>query len=260
MAHKPSPVPNMPAPPEDDQGMTLIDHLIELRKRLAYAVLAVLIGMVVGFVLVVPGGPVELVNIIILAFAPINQDYAPLLSTGTAETFTSYMTVALATGVVLGMPMIVYQLIAFISPGLTSKERRLILVAVPVVMIFFAIGLSFGWLISVPAAIRFLIGFSDSALIQVQPTISDFLRIVTVLLLVNGVVFELPIIIYMLAYMGITTAQQLRKYRRYAVVIVAIIAAFITPTGDPINWALLSIPMYLLFELGVILAHFVPNR
>ncbi len=240
--------------------MPLLEHLKELRKRLLYAAIGVLAGVIVGFVLVYPGGPVELVDIIILRFAPLNEQYAPILSTGTAETFTSYMTVSLAVGIILAMPLIVYQLFAFVAPGLTRQEKRYIFMALPVVTLFFIGGLMFGWFVSTPAAIYFLIGFSDSALIQVQPTISDFLRIVTLLLLINGIVFELPIIIYILAFMGVTSAQQLSKYRRYAVVIVTVVAAIITPTGDPINLALLAIPMYLLYELGIIFARFVPRR
>jgi sec-independent protein translocase protein TatC len=243
-----------------NQGQPLMEHLVELRSRLARAAIGVLIGMVVGFVLVLPDGPVELIDIIIRQLAPINPDYAPLLSTGTAETFTSYMKTALAVGIILAMPLIVYQLIAFIAPGLKPAEKRYIYLALPFVTAFFIGGLSFGWFITVPTAVRFLIGFSDSALIQVQPTISDFLNIVTMLLLINGIVFELPIIIYVLAVMGLTSARQLSQYRRYAMITVVIVAAIITPTGDPINLALLAIPMYMLYELGIILARFAPRR
>lgn len=250
-----APQPVHPAP---EEGMSFIEHLIELRRRLTYALISVLVGMGFGVFLVV--GPMQLVDIIIRAFAPINADYAPLQTIGTAEPFTSSMSVALVVGIILAMPMIVYQLIAFIAPGLTDREQRIVLIALPFVTFFFLGGITFGWFITVPAAIRFLMGFTTSALIEVQPNLADFLHIVTVLLLLNGIVFELPVIIYLLALMGITTAQQLRQYRRYAVIIVTIVAAVITPTGDPINLALLAIPMYVLFELGVLLAYFVPKQ
>jgi sec-independent protein translocase protein TatC len=179
---------------------------------------------------------------------------------GTAEAFVSYMTVALALGIVLAMPLIIYQLLLFIVPALHKPERRTIYIALPFVMAFFVGGLAFGWFITVPTAINFLIGFSGSSLIAVQPALSDFLRMVTLLLVINGVVFELPIIIYLLAYLGITDARQLSSYRRYALVIVVIVAAIITPTGDPINLMLLAVPMYFLYEIGVILARFAPKR
>jgi sec-independent protein translocase protein TatC len=249
----------MPAP-EEEQGMSLIEHLVELRTRLVRAGLGVLLGLIVGVVLVLPEGPVQLIDIIIQHFTPADNPYPPLSAIGTAEQFTSYMTVALALGVVFAMPLIVYQLLAFIVPGLTDKERRILFLALPFVTLFFLGGLAFGWFITAPAAIRFLIGFSGSELIQAQPAISDFLGTVTTLLLINGVVFELPVIIYVLAFLGVVTAKQLGKYRRFALVAVVIIAALITPTGDPINLLLLAVPMYLLYEVGVILARFVPKR
>lgn len=245
---------------EDERSMTLIEHLVELRTRLVRAGIGVIVGLVIGVFLIAPGGPVELVDIIIRTFAPINDLYAPLQAVNTAETFTSYMSVALTIGVIIAMPVIVYQLLAFIVPGLTDKERRVLYSALPFVTIFFLAGVAFGWFITVPTAIRFLIGFSQSELIQAQPTLSDFLSTVTTLLLINGVVFELPVIIYVLAFLGVVTTAQLAKYRRFAVVAVVIIAALITPTGDPINLLLLAVPMYLLYEVGVILSRFVPKR
>jgi sec-independent protein translocase protein TatC len=101
--------------------------------------------------------------------------------------------------------------------------------------------------------------FGDSALIANQPALSSFLRTVTLLLIINGVVFQLPIIIYVMALLGITTAHDLGRYRHYAFLIITIVAAIVTPTGDPINLLLLAIPMYLLFEFGVFIARFVPQ-
>jgi sec-independent protein translocase protein TatC len=244
--------------PEEERAMTLIEHLVELRGRLVKASIGVLLGLGVGLFLVL--GPVQLVDVIIRTFAPINPDYAPVQSIETFELFSSYMTVALTVGFILGMPVIVYQLLAFIVPGLTDRERRVLYLSLPFVTFFFIAGLTFGWFITVPTAIRFLVEFSTSELIQAQPTISDFLGKVTSLLMINGIVFELPVIIFVLAFLGVVTAAQLRKYRRFAVVVVVIVAALITPTGDPINLGLLAIPMYLLYEVGVFLARFAPKR
>jgi sec-independent protein translocase protein TatC len=224
------------------------------------AAIAVILGLVVGVVLVAPGGPVELVDIIITTFAPMNPDYAPVTIVNTAEQFTSYMSVAFTIAIIVAMPFLVYQLLAFIVPGLTDSERRVLYRSLPFVTFFFLGGIAFGWFITVPTAIRFLIGFSQSELIQAQPTLSDFLSTITTLLLVNGVVFELPVIIYVLAFLGVVTTAQLRTYRRFAAVAVVVIAALITPTGDPINLLLLAVPMYLLYEVGVILSRFVPKR
>jgi sec-independent protein translocase protein TatC len=244
--------------PQDEVAMTLIEHLVELRGRLIKASIGVLLGLAVGVFLVT--GPPHLVDIIITTFAPLNKSYAPVQSVGTTETFTSYMSTALTVGIIVGMPGIVYQLLAFVVPGLTDRERRLIYISLPFVTAFFLSGIAFGWFITVPTAIKFLIGFSDSTYIQSQPSLADFLGTITTLLLINGVVFELPIFIYVLAFLGVVTAKQLGSFRRFAVVIVVIVAAVITPTGDPINLMLLAIPMYLLYEVGVILARFVPKR
>jgi sec-independent protein translocase protein TatC len=245
-------------PEENEKLLSLIEHLQELRLRLTWSVITVLLGMVAGLFLVL--GPTRLIDIIIASFVPIDQSYAPLQAVGTTEKFTSYMTVALTMGVIMAMPMIVYQLIAFVAPGLKPAEKRIVFVSLPFVTLFFVGGLSFGWFVSVPVAIRFLVGFGDSQLIATQPAISDFLRTTSTLLLINGIVFELPIIIFVLAWLGLVTAEQLGKYRRYAVLVVAVAAAFITPTGDPINMMMLAIPMYVLFELGIILARFAPRR
>jgi len=242
---------------EEPATMHLLEHLAELRVRLVRAAFGVMVGMGVGLFLVL--GPLKLVDIIITTFAPLT-DRPPVQSVGTAEEFTSYMTVALAVGLIFAMPVMVYQLLAFIVPGLTDKERRTIFTALPFVTLFFIAGLIFGWFITVPTAIRFLVGFSGSALVESQPAISDFIGTVTTLLVINGVVFELPVIIYVLAFLGVVTAKQLARYRRFALLGVIVIAALITPTGDPINLALLAIPMYFLYELGVIMARFVPKR
>ncbi len=253
-------VPN-PIPGDPPRSMTLMDHLLELRMRLVKVLIGLLIGMSGGMFLVF--GPFRLVDYIIEAFTPLplgNPNYPRVQVFATAEQFTSYTSVALAIGFVFVMPILVYQTIAFLLPGLERKEQRYLFLAMPFVMFFFLLGLVFGWFITVPAAIRFLISFSDSPLIANQPSLADFLQTVTTLLLTNGLIFELPIIIYILARMDFVTAKQLSNYRKYAFLLVTIIAAIITPTGDPINLLLLALPMYLLFEFGILLARLVPTN
>jgi sec-independent protein translocase protein TatC len=238
------------------QGMA--PHLFELRDRLVKALLAVGIGTSIGFYVVNSPAilgkslPVFLVD----ALAPGTR----LQGIGVGEVFVSYMRIALVVGVALAMPVIIYQLVAFFSPGLLPHEKRIVFTALPFVTELFIAGLAFGWFFTVPAALSFLIDFGNvEGRIETLPTVDSFMGTVATLLLWNGVVFQLPAIIFLLARLGLVTAQQLARTRRYAVVVITIIAALITPTGDPYNLLLLAVPMYLLYELGIFLARFVPK-
>jgi sec-independent protein translocase protein TatC len=246
--------------PEEEDGMTLMEHLIELRTRLVKAGIAVIIGMGLGAFFVL--GPPNVMHYIVTTLTGNDGTgvIKPTQAVTATEAFTSYMTVALTFGIILAMPVIVYQLIGFIAPGLTDSEKRYLFLALPFVTGFFLLGVAFGWFFTVPAALRFLLTFGDPNITQIQPALSDFISTVTTLLLINGVVFEMPIIIYILAALRLVTSEWLARFRRYAMVIIIIVAALITPTGDPINLMLLAIPMYLLFELGIILARLAPKR
>lgn len=234
-------------------------HLIEMRNRMVRIAISVLVGMLVGLGLVF--GPTKLVEFIIISFAPTDRPYPPIQAVGTAEVFTSYMLIAFVTGIILAMPMILYQVLAFVYPALEYEyERKFIRWSLPFVILLFIAGIAFGWFITVPVAIQFLMGFGNTTLISNQPALSDFLRTVSLLILVNGIVFEIPVVMYILTTVNLVTPYQLAKYRRFAILIVTIIAAVVTPTGDPINLMLLAIPMYLLYEIGILVARFVPGR
>jgi sec-independent protein translocase protein TatC len=242
-----------------DFWTAMVPHLIELRNRLTKALGAVLLGMVIGFVLVLPQGPVNLVAVIIEQFTFDGQTVTGVQAVGTTETFASYMMVALTLGVIFAMPVIVYQIIAFVAPGLTIQEKRYVFIALPFITCFFLAGLLFGWFVTIPAALQFLLGFGDTTLIETKPSLRDFISTFTTLLLINGAIFELPLIIYVLALVGGVTPEFLAKNRRYAVLVIVIVAAIITPTGDPINLMLVAVPMYVLFEFGIVLARFAPR-
>lgn len=244
-----------------DFWSAMVPHLIELRSRLTRATIGIILGTVIGFVLVLPSGPVELLNIIIRRFGCFQSATSCVQGVTTTEVFASHMTVALTIGVITAMPLIVYQLIAFIAPGLTNTEKRYLYVALPFITSFFLAGIVFGWFITIPAALQFLLGFGGNQdLIEIKPQLSEFISTFTLLLLINGFIFELPLIIYVLALVGGVTPEFLAKNRRYAALIIVILAAVITPTGDPINLALVAIPMYVLFEFGILLARFAPRR
>lgn len=233
-------------------------HLIELRDRLVKAAVAIGIGTSIGFYIVnspnLLGSPLP--EFMVKQLAPAGTQ---LQAVGIGEVFLGYMRIALVVGVILAMPVVVYQLVAFFAPGLLNREKRILYVALPIVTELFLAGVAFGWYFTVPAALEFLLGYGQTANINTMPTTDSFFGTVATLLLWNGVIFQLPAVMYLLARLGVVTTQWLGETRRYAVVVITIVAALITPTGDPYNLLLLAIPMYLLYELGIILTRLVPK-
>jgi sec-independent protein translocase protein TatC len=233
-------------------------HLIELRDRLVKAAVAIGIGTSIGFYIVnspnLLGSPLP--EFMVKQLAPVGTQ---LQAVGIGEVFLGYMRIALVVGVILAMPVVVYQLVAFFAPGLLNREKRILYVALPIVTELFLAGVAFGWYFTVPAALEFLLGYGQTANINTMPTTDSFFGTVATLLLWNGVIFQLPAVMYLLARLGVVTTKWLGETRRYAMVVITIVAALITPTGDPYNLLLLAIPMYLLYELGIILTRLVPK-
>jgi sec-independent protein translocase protein TatC len=233
-------------------------HLLELRDRLVKACIAIGLGASVGFYLV--NNPVifgvTLPDFMVQQLAP---EGTVLKAVMVGEIFLRYLNSALVVGIIIAMPIIIYQLVAFFSPGLLNREKRIVYTALPIVTELFLAGIVFGWFITIPAALGFLLGYGNTATIQTEPTADSFFDTVSTLLLWNGIIFELPAIIYLLARLNIVSTKMLTSTRRYAIVIITIIAALITPTGDPYNLMLLALPMYLLYELGILLTRLVPR-
>lgn len=242
--------------PDNEPGMmTWLDHLIELRNRLLKASIAVVVGLIIGWVVVYYNN---------YAFLGIVTEHVippgvTVQATGPAEVFTNALQVALGIGIALAMPVIIYQLLAFVVPGLTDRERRIIFLILPFITICFVAGLVFGWFVTVPAALNFLL-VQGAGRFDIRPTIENFLSLFTRLMLINGVLFELPVVVYSLIWLGVVQRNMLTKYRRYAILVIVIVAAIVTPTGDPVNLALVAVPMYLLYELGLILALVAPRK
>ena len=233
-------------------------HLLELRDRLVKACIAIGLGASVGFYLV--NNPVifgvTLPDFMVQQLAPAGTVLKAVM---VGEIFLRYLNIALVVGIIIAMPIIIYQLVAFFSPGLLNREKRIVYTALPIVTELFLAGIVFGWFITIPAALGFLLGYGNTATIQTEPTADSFFDTVSTLLLWNGIIFELPAIIYLLARLNIVSTAMLTSTRRYAIVIITIIAALITPTGDPYNLMLLALPMYLLYELGILLTRLVPR-
>ncbi len=236
-----------------------VPHLRELRNRLVKSLIAIAIGTAVGFWIV--NNPAlfgkTLPNLLIDHFVPSG---VKLQFLGPAEGFVNYMRIALVIGVALAIPVIVYQIVAFFLPGMLAREKRVLFTALPFVTELFAAGLIFGWFFTIPAAMQFLLTYGGGDRIETRPSFESFISIVSTLLLWNGLIFELPALIYLLSWLGVINTRLLVRTRRYAIVVIVVAAAIITPTGDPYNLLLLAVPMYLLYELGILLSRLAPRR
>jgi sec-independent protein translocase protein TatC len=239
-------VPSDPDAPE--AAMPLMAHLLELRNRLVRAALGVLITTLISFFY-----SQQLLDFF-LALKPKDLN-VQIQVIEVTETFVTYFKVSLTAGLILSMPIIIYELLRFLAPGLRTNERRWVLAGLPFIILFFGVGVIFGYLVLLPNALTFLLGFG-SPTIEKNILLSKYISFVTTFLLAVGVVFEMPPVMFMLAKLHIVSARRMSGFRRYAIVLIVIIAAIITPTPDPFNQMAVAVPMYLLYELGIIFARF----
>ena len=241
-----------------DRELSLIEHLDELRRRLFIAAIAVFATTAVSFA--------AATQIIKLLLIPASCQFVPafacdptlptrLIALSPTENFTTYMRVSLFAGIAFAMPVILYEIYAYIDPALLPKERRFVRwMGIPVIGLFL-LGMAFCYFLLLPNALKFLVNFG-SEVIENQLRASEYLAFVTTFILGMGIVFEVPVIIYALVRVRIVRRSWLARQRRYVFLLAFVIGAVITPTPDPFNQTLVSIPMYLLFELGLLLSRF----
>jgi sec-independent protein translocase protein TatC len=242
---------------ERDKELSLVQHLGELRDRLVVTAIALVATTAIAFYF-----GTQLIRILIIpidcTFIPAFTCHEPpttLISLSPTENFATYFRVALFAGLALAMPVILYEIYAYVDPALLPKERRFIrFMGLPVIGLFIA-GMLFCYFVLLPNAIKFLINFGDEV-IKNQLRAADYISFVTIFILGMGLIFEVPVAIFALVKIHVITRQWLAKQRRYAVLVAFLIAAVITPTPDPFNQTLVAIPMYLLFELGLFVARF----
>jgi sec-independent protein translocase protein TatC len=177
----------------------------------------------------------------------------PLKVIGPTESVSIYLRVAIATGAALAMPYILWELWGFIAPGLLPHERRYAYVVIPAAFALFLTGVAFAWFLMAPAAINFLSGFSPG-LFETDWTSNLYIPFITSLLFWIGVSFQMPLIVFFLAKLRLVNASMLLRSWRYAIVIIAVIAAVITPTVDPFNMGLVMAPLIGLYFVSVALA------
>ncbi|MXX67133.1 MAG: twin-arginine translocase subunit TatC [Chloroflexi bacterium] len=156
-------------------------------------------------------------------------------------------------GIGIASPVVLYQIMAYVSPGLYPNEKRIFYASIPAMLAMFFIGVMFCWFVILRFTLNFLTGFAPED-INTELSIDSYVSFVARMLLVVGLVFETPFAIFLLAKFRIVSAQRLKGFRRYAIVVIVILAAVITPTPDPFTQMAVAIPMYALYELGVLLA------
>ncbi len=229
--------------------MPIMGHIREMRDRVFKSAIAIAVSTAIAFIfcpqiiefLKAPAGNIELQAIEVV------------------ENLAVFFKVALAGGIIISMPFLVYQLFAFVSPALTSKEKGYIYKILPAVTVMFLGGVTFAYFIALPPALSFLQNFM-SGMAETQWRISDYINIVTRLIIAVGLVFETPIIIMFMSRMGLVSPQWLARRRKIWIVVSFILAALITPTFDPINQTIIAVPLIILLELSIILSRFVYKK
>lgn len=228
------------------EEMTLSEHLIELRTRIVRACLSIGAAFIVGVIVAKP----ILHKIEQQARVEANGGFdiqSPV------DPLTLYFKVALYIALVVAAPLIMTQLIGFIAPGLTRKEKRIVYLSLPWVAIMAVAGAAYGFFVAAPRALYFLSQFLNS-IFHWDPDAKEVIGFYLTLMLGLALAFQIPVIMFILAKLNLVTPKKMASVRRYAAVIVLILAAVITPSTDPINMMIVAIPLYLLYEGGIIVS------
>jgi sec-independent protein translocase protein TatC len=232
-----------------DEGptMSLIEHLEELRRRVIVIVIAVLAAAVLGFVIAKP--------VLNLLRAPLPDEYATLYFTNPAGAFGAQLKIAGFLGIALAMPVILFEVWRFVTPGLTPRERRFVWPVILAALLLFVLGVVIGYVI-IPYALTFLLAFGGDTLTPLL-TVDEYIGFVTTMLLAFGLVLEFPIVLIGLARVGVLNHRRLARQRRWAILAIVVLAIVLTPGGDPISPLILSGVMFLLFEGSLVIIRLI---
>ncbi|MDP3284635.1 MAG: twin-arginine translocase subunit TatC [Desulfobacterales bacterium] len=239
---------------KDGDKIPFTAHLEELRKRLVICCVAIGIGVVIAY-----GFKEKLFEILTL---PLIREMRPgdkLIFTGLTEAFFTYMKVSFLAGIMLASPVIIYQFWAFVGPGLYQKERRYFVPIVLLSLFFFAGGSFFCFFVVFPFAFKFFLSFATDV-IQPLPSMKEYLSFASVTMLAFGLVFELPLVIVFLARLGVVTVDFLRKNRKYAILLIFLVAAILTPGPDVVSQVLMAFPLMFLYEISIVGAIFLGKK
>ncbi len=237
--------------------MPFLDHLEELRWRIFWSILAIGIGSVIGFAVVYYFGVLEL--LIEPVRTASDDPTLRLIYLSPSDPFFITLKIGILLGIILGFPVVVYQVWAFLSPALEKEEKRAVVPALYLGLVLFVAGVSMGYFAALPVTLEFFKAFQPGAL-EAQLEVGKTLAFITKMLLAFGIVFELPVVVMILSAMGLVTPRFLREKRRHAAVAMTVLASLITP-GDVITLTILMIvPLLLLYELSIFLSAVIYRR
>lgn len=238
----------------EEHKMSLTEHLIELRKSLTRSLIAIGIGF--GVCYYYKNFVFDIITRPLTRVLPKNSY---LIYTGLTEAFFTYMKVAFFAALIITSPYILYQIWKFIAPGLLPKEKKYVVPFVLSSTFLFISGVSFGYFVALPPAFEFFVSFNNQYL-QAMLSFKDYLSLFVTFLLGFGVSFELPIFIFFLTKLGIVNAKMLSQQRRYAILIIFIVAAILTPSPDALSQVLMAIPLMFLYEISIFVSRFAGKK
>ena len=239
---------NQESPTPESALMTFWDHIEELRKRLFVALIALGVATAGSFFFAE--------KIIVLLAKPVGS-ISNLQSIEVTENVASVMQVSLLCGMAIAMPVILYELMAFIVPGLKKTEKKWVYLAIFFGTLLFLAGAAFAYYIMLPSSVTFLINFLP---VETKPRLSSYIGFITNLIFWLGVGFQFPIIVFALVKLNIVSAKTLANGWRYSLVAISILAAIITPTVDPVNMVIMMVPLFALYLLTVLFAYIATGR
>ncbi len=230
----------------NEKEMTFLEHLEELRWRIIYSLIGIVVGTIIAWIFID-----FLVDYVLLK--PAKDSGADLQNLKPFGQLFLYMQVAIMVGLVISIPNIFYQFWKFISPALHKRERKYILWIVIFSSLCFLIGIAFAYFVMLPLALKFAAQFGSTA-IKNQFAIDEYMSIIISVMLAAGLVFELPMISFFLSKLGILKPSFMRKFRKHAIVIIMIAAAILTPGTDPVSQIILAVPLVILYEISILIS------
>lgn len=238
---------------KSDEKQPFLSHLEELRKRLIVCAIAVGVGFVISYFF-----SEYLFQILIAPLKAVMPEGDRLIFTNLPEMFLTYLKVAFISGVLLSAPVIFYELWMFIAPGLYQSEKGYVIPFVVFSTILFVGGSLFGYFVVFPFGFKFFMGFSNES-VQALPSVKQYFSFSLKLLFAFGLVFELPVVVFFLAKMGVVTPEFLKRKRKYAILCTFILAAILTPP-DVITQIFMAIPLLALYEIGIVVARLARKK